>query len=58
MMWPDVLCTAVNAVLERDFPVVQGTVIMGAAVFLAVNLVVDFAYGWIDPRLRAVAAGS
>ncbi len=54
--WPGMGRLAVNAVLQRDFPVVLGSVILGAAVFLAVNLVVDFAYGWIDPRLRAAAA--
>ena len=46
---------AVQAVLGRDFPVVQGAAIMGAAVFIAVNLTVDLLYGSIDPRLRSAA---
>lgn len=53
--WPGMGRLAVQAVLGRDFPVVQGAAIMGAAVFLAVNLTVDLAYGWIDPRLRSAA---
>jgi ABC-type dipeptide/oligopeptide/nickel transport system permease component len=51
--WPGMGRLAVQAVLGRDFPVVQGTAIMGAAVFLAVNLLIDVLYGWVDPRLRA-----
>jgi len=44
---------AVQAVLGRDFPVVQGVAIMGAAIFMVVNLIIDMLYGWVDPRLRA-----
>ncbi len=53
--WPGMGRLAVQAVLSRDFPVVQGAAIMGAAVFLAVNLTVDLVYGWVDPRLRSAA---
>jgi ABC-type dipeptide/oligopeptide/nickel transport system permease component len=53
--WPGMGRLAVQAVLGRDFPVVQGAAIMGAAVFLAVNLLIDLLYGWVDPRLRAAA---
>jgi len=53
--WPGMGRLAVQAVLGRDFPVVQGVAIVGAAVFLAVNLTVDLVYGWIDPRLRSAA---
>jgi ABC-type dipeptide/oligopeptide/nickel transport system permease component len=51
--WPGMGRLAVQAVLGRDFPVVQGVAIMGAAIFLAVNLIIDMLYGWVDPRLRA-----
>jgi ABC-type dipeptide/oligopeptide/nickel transport system permease component len=51
--WPGMGRLAVQAVLGRDFPVVQGVAIMGAAIFLAVNLIIDLLYGWVDPRLRA-----
>ena len=53
--WPGMGRLAVQAVLGRDFPVVQGAAIMGAAVFLAANLFIDLLYGWVDPRLRAAA---
>jgi len=42
----------VNAVLARDINVIQGIVLMIAAVYATVNLVVDLAYGVIDPRTR------
>jgi ABC-type dipeptide/oligopeptide/nickel transport system permease component len=53
--WPGMGRLAVQAVLGRDFPVVQGVAIVGAAVFLAVNMAVDLVYGWVDPRLRSAA---
>jgi ABC-type dipeptide/oligopeptide/nickel transport system permease component len=51
--WPGMGRLAVQAVLGRDFPVVQGAAIMGAVVFLTVSLMIDLLYGWVDPRLRA-----
>jgi len=56
--WPGMGRLAVQAVLGRDFPIVQGVTIVGAAVFLAVNLTVDLIYGWVDPRLRSAAPGT
>jgi peptide/nickel transport system permease protein len=50
--WPGLGRLAVQSVLARDFPVVQGVVILAAAIFLAANLIVDLLYEWIDPRLR------
>lgn len=41
-----------NAVTHRDYPVVQGAVLFIGAAVIAVNLVVDLAYGYIDPRIR------
>lgn len=42
----------VTAVLQRDYPVVQGGVLMLAAAFVSVNLIVDLCYAWLDPRIR------
>jgi peptide/nickel transport system permease protein len=42
----------VTAVSGRDFPVVQGITLMVAAVVLVVNLLVDIAYAYVDPRIR------
>jgi peptide/nickel transport system permease protein len=56
--WPGMGRLAVQAVLGRDFPVVQGAAIMGAVVFLTVSLLIDLLYGWVDPRLRAAGPGA
>jgi peptide/nickel transport system permease protein len=42
----------VQAVSYRDYPTVQAIILVMALVFLAVNLVVDLLYGWLDPRIR------
>jgi peptide/nickel transport system permease protein len=52
--WPGVGRLLVIAVSGRDYPVVQGVVIMVAAVTLIVNLLVDLAYAYVDPRIREV----
>ncbi|MGI5132905.1 ABC transporter permease [Pseudonocardia sp. CA-107938] len=43
---------AVNAVLQRDYPVIQGYVLFCAVAVVLVNLIVDLAYGWINPKVR------
>jgi ABC-type dipeptide/oligopeptide/nickel transport system permease component len=43
----------VLAVLEKDFPVVQGVVVLTTAAYILINLAIDVAYGIIDPRVRA-----
>ncbi len=43
---------AVNAILARDFPLVQGIVLVTAVIYVFVNLAVDLCYGAIDPRIR------
>jgi ABC-type dipeptide/oligopeptide/nickel transport system permease component len=42
----------VNAILNRDFPIVQGTILLFAALYLILNLLVDVLYGVLDPRIR------
>lgn len=42
----------VNAILDKDFQVVQGGVFLSALVFILVNLLVDISYAWLDPRVR------
>ncbi|MBI2159109.1 MAG: ABC transporter permease [Candidatus Rokubacteria bacterium] len=41
-----------TAVSQRDYPAVQAMVFVMALVFLGINLVVDFLYAWLDPRIR------
>jgi ABC-type dipeptide/oligopeptide/nickel transport system permease component len=43
----------VQAVLEKDFPVVQGVVLLTTAAYVLINLLIDLAYGIIDPRVQA-----
>jgi len=49
---PGVGRLVVDAVFARDYPLVQGVVLLIAVAFIASNLVVDLLYGLIDPRLR------
>jgi peptide/nickel transport system permease protein len=41
-----------NGIYQRDYPVVQSCVVVVAVLFVLVNLIVDIAYGWLDPRIR------
>ena len=49
--WPGVGRLVINAVLQRDFPLVQGVVLFSAVIFVIVNLVVDILYTVLDPRI-------
>ena len=50
---PGVGRLVVDAVFARDYPLVQGVVLLIAVGFILSNLVVDVLYGWIDPRIRS-----
>ena len=50
--WPGLGRVSVNAILNRDLPILQGAVILGATAYVLVNLVVDILYGVINPRIR------
>jgi peptide/nickel transport system permease protein len=43
---------AITSVLARDYPVVQGVVIIAALIFVMANLLVDVLYAYLDPRIR------
>ena len=43
---------AVEAILRRDFPMVQGTILVAAVGYVIVNLIVDLSYAWLDPRIK------
>lgn len=49
--WPGVGRLIVDAVSGRDYPIVQSLVLLIAATVILVNLIVDIAYGWLDPRI-------
>ncbi len=42
----------VDAVLERDYPIIQGVILVASGVYVVVNLLVDLSYTLIDPRIR------
>jgi peptide/nickel transport system permease protein/oligopeptide transport system permease protein len=50
--WPGVGRLMVDSITNRDYPVVQGAVLMIALIFIGVNLLVDLAYSFVDPRIR------
>lgn len=50
--WPGIGQRIVEAILNRDFPVVQATVLVTALLFMIINLIVDLLYIVLDPRLR------
>ena len=62
-VWPGIGRLAVDAIAERDYAVIQGFVVFAGTVVMLVNLVVDLAYVWLDPRVElrrkagAVAGG-
>ncbi|PYM21412.1 MAG: ABC transporter permease [Candidatus Rokuibacteriota bacterium] len=50
--WPGLGRLTVQALLNRDFPVVMAAVSLTSIVYTLMNLGVDLAYGWLDPRVR------
>ncbi|MBI3969455.1 MAG: ABC transporter permease [Chloroflexi bacterium] len=50
--WPGVGRLVVEAIFNRDFPVVQAVVFVVSMAFVIVNLFVDLSYAWLDPRIR------
>ena len=50
--WPGLGRLTVQALLNRDFPVVMAAVSFTSIVYTLMNLAVDVAYGWLDPRVR------
>ena len=50
--WPGVGRFALNAIMKRDFPAIQGSVLFMALIFVVLNIIVDIIYAWADPRVR------
>jgi peptide/nickel transport system permease protein len=48
---PGVGYTLLNAIFQRDYPVIQNATLLIATVFVVVNMLVDLVYGWLDPRI-------
>ena len=54
--WPGIGRLMVEGIAARDYPLIQGYVLFTGTIFLLVNLLVDLAYGWLNPRIRVEAA--
>lgn len=49
--WPGLGLMMVNGILARDFPLVQGAILLVAGTYVLVNVIVDVAYAYLDPRI-------
>ena len=50
--WPGLGRLLIQAIRLRDFPLVQGSVLLIAVTYVLVNLITDLVYAWLDPRIR------
>lgn len=50
--WPGIGRLIVDSILSRDYPMIQGTILVFGLLYILVNLVVDLLYGFVDPRIR------
>ncbi len=50
--WPGLGRLAYEAVVQRDFPLLQTIVLVFTLVYIGLNLIVDLTYAWLDPRIR------
>ena len=50
--WPGIGQLTIEAIQRRDYPVVQATVLLISFSYVAVNVITDILYAWVDPRVR------
>ena len=50
--WPGLGRLIINAISQRDFPIIQGGVLMMAVIFTVINLLVDISYAVVNPKIR------
>jgi peptide/nickel transport system permease protein len=50
--WNGIGKEIVDALNKSDLPVIMGTVIVIASLFIVINIFVDILYGWLDPKIR------
>ena len=53
--WPGLGRLAVQAIFDRDYPVVIGTALTVASIYVVINLIVDVMHGWLDPQVAQEA---
>jgi len=52
--WNGIGRLAIQAIFQRDYPLIQGFILMFAIIVVLISLIVDLLYAWIDPRIRYV----
>lgn len=52
--WPGMGSMAIKAISCRDYPMVQGYVLVIAILYMVINILVDLSYTWLDPRIKEV----
>ncbi|MGH7769168.1 MAG: ABC transporter permease, partial [Candidatus Binatia bacterium] len=50
--WPGVGSLLLEGIYSRDYPIVQGSVLIIAVTYVGINLIVDLFYKWLDPRIQ------
>ncbi len=50
--WPGIGSLAMDSILKLDFPMIQGTILFSAVVFVIINLFVDILYAFLDPKVK------
>jgi dipeptide transport system permease protein len=50
--WPGIGKWIVHSVTARDYPVIQSGILLIGALVMFVNLLVELAYGWVNPKIR------
>ncbi len=50
--WPGLSSMLIRALTNRDYPTIQGTVLLSSTIFVLINLLTDLAYAYLDPRLH------
>jgi peptide/nickel transport system permease protein len=50
--WPGIGLLAIDSIIKLDFPMVQGTVLFSAVIFVFINFVVDIIYSVLDPKIK------
>jgi peptide/nickel transport system permease protein len=50
--WPGLGTLLIRAIQSRDYPLVQGCILLVSTTYVVINLLTDLAYAWVDPRIR------
>ncbi len=50
--WPGIGLLAIDSILKLDFPMIQGTVLFSAVIFVIINFIVDIVYATLDPKVK------